>query len=743
MITLRNRTVLTVAAFMLGAVQSFANETCAANVNECTPLQLCEASTSIVNDQKVWSLDPVFADHVATSQQLGINCGVVEVVQPNCETDANLCTVTALCEQATQLSASGTSRSWSAENAAHARLARQFGLTCGVGEIAAAQPSVAEAVQATCETDASRCDNADLCELGTRVSASGTTRSWSAENAAHARLARQLGLTCGVGEAVASQPSNATADEELCARATFVLGSSIKWRGGSLRRQAQERGLTCNVGMTVGDQAILGSPSASNDDQVCTRSTHRRYPGTVIWDSDAWSAAWRNEAERRGLTCGVVENAESQENQISDADLCARATFDDDGRITWRSTLRRRQAEERGLTCGVGGAVAAQSASVAEEPPCPANGNYFNGCYGPWTNREGDTLVGSWDDGSLQGVATLIYGPGEWQGDVQIGMTSYGRITGGQALYIWRSGHARFEWSWDDAQSYSSNSNVNDVFPSLKRMFQDLPREQRLTIQRSLARKGLYGSTIDGVWGRNTLISIARFTGEHLSTVNLRSTENVIIVLDAIRAQANLDRTARASSNVLQAVAERDEVAATAATNSVNFRQAFTSQTLLRRQQLQYALRELGFYSSSVDGLWGNGTSSAIVSFVEANGGTGRDAERIFRDILSRVDVPSSFAAPRPLTTSNGVASTVARIEQICRRRADQARRVARNNHRPSNTSTSAFCRRDFFGNYDCSTSTGLTGGFWGGMLAAVEADNAGRDAYDIEYETCMIQLGN
>ena len=52
MITLRNRTVFTVAAFMLGAVQSFANETCAANVNECTPLQLCEASTSIVNDQK-------------------------------------------------------------------------------------------------------------------------------------------------------------------------------------------------------------------------------------------------------------------------------------------------------------------------------------------------------------------------------------------------------------------------------------------------------------------------------------------------------------------------------------------------------------------------------------------------------------------------------------------------------------------------------------------------------------------
>ena len=38
MITLRYTTILAAAALILGAVQSFANETCAANVNECTPL---------------------------------------------------------------------------------------------------------------------------------------------------------------------------------------------------------------------------------------------------------------------------------------------------------------------------------------------------------------------------------------------------------------------------------------------------------------------------------------------------------------------------------------------------------------------------------------------------------------------------------------------------------------------------------------------------------------------------------
>lgn len=724
MSTLRNRTVLTVAAFMLSAVQSSANETCAANVNACTPLQLCEASTSSVNGQKVWSSDPAFADHVSTSQQLGINCGVVEVVQATCQTDANLCTVVALCEQATQMSASGSTRTWSVENVEHARLARQFGLTCGVGETAAADPSLAVDDEDLCGRATFLYDGRIMwrggllrreaegrglnCNVGRlqgghvidtddeRLCARATKEIqgmvlWNKDSAANTWRfeAQARGLTCSVGERVVNPNAS------FCARATNVADGKINWREGILRSQAEERGLTCNVGMTVGDQAILGSPSASTDELVCARSTQRQYPGTVVWNGDAWSEGWRNEAERRGLTCGVDKRVENQSDSASDMKLC------------------------------------------------PANGHFFHDCFGPWTERAGNTYVGSWFDGSLQGVATVIYGPGEWQEDVQIGMTSDGRITGGQALYIWRSGHVRFEWSWDSTQSYSSNSDVNSVFPSLTSRFQNLPREQRIAIQRSLARKGLYDSTIDGVWGRNTLIGIARFTGEHLNTVNLRSTENVIVVLDAIRAQVGLDRTAKASSEVLRAVMDRDAVAAAAANNTANFRQAFTSQTLLRRQQLQYALRALGFYSSSIDGLWGNGTSSAIVGFVEANGGTGRDPERIFRDILGRVDVPSSFAAPRPNTTSNGVASAEARIEQICRRRADQARRVARNNHRPSNTSTSVYCRPDFFGNYDCSASTGISGGMWGGILAGMEAADAGRAAYDLEYETCMIQLGN
>ena len=39
-----------------------------------------------------------------------------------------------------------------------------------------------------------------------------------------------------------------------------------------------------------------------------------------------------------------------------------------------------------------------------------------------------------------------------------------------------------------------------------------------------------------------------------------------------------------------------------------DFRQAFISQSQLKRKQLQYALKELRFYTYGVDGLWGKGT---------------------------------------------------------------------------------------------------------------------------------------
>jgi hypothetical protein len=85
-----------------------------------------------------------------------------------------------------------------------------------------------------------------------------------------------------------------------------------------------------------------------------------------------------------------------------------------------------------------------------------------------------------------------------------------------------------------------------------------------------------------------------------------------------------------------------------------NYADAFKNQSLLKRQQLQYALKKLGFYSSSIDGLWGSGTSSAIVEYAQANGVNSSSPSSVFSSILSKVDVPSSFEVAK--------TSTVARV---------------------------------------------------------------------------------
>ena len=81
-------------------------------------------------------------------------------------------------------------------------------------------------------------------------------------------------------------------------------------------------------------------------------------------------------------------------------------------------------------------------------------------------------------------------------------------------------------------------------------------------------------------------------------------------------------------------------------TDGSTVRNDFKDQTALRRKQLQYALKKLGFYSSTVDGLWGNNTSNAFTNYIKINSEEAANAEALFASILSKVDVPTRFAAP-------------------------------------------------------------------------------------------------
>lgn len=424
MMKFSTKIIITVAALMFSAVQSYASETCAADVNTCTPKQLCEASTSIVNNNKVWSVDPAYVEHVAMSKQLGINCGVVDVVAPTCETDAELCAVSALCEQATV--ASGSAKAWSeaAGKAGHVSLAKEYGLACDViNKVKNNSPCNYFTPQ--------NCSNERLCAVSTYQISGSTGREWSVGVAS--KEANKRGLTCGTkkqnDKSCSGSHLSVCSDAQVCDNMYMMKDTSVYI---NYTDEANKRGLTCSAPESAQPkQCRAKSPAGCDDSTLCSRAiTNGNWNGLL---------GYVNEARKRGLTCGVVEVNKScsygNPAGCNQTTLCFRATKNG----TWNPYVN--EAKKRGLTCGVGSG------------------------------------------------STTIYAD------------------------------------------------------------------------------------------------------------------------------------------------------------------AFKSQSLLKRQQLQYALKKLGFYSSSIDGLWGNGTSSAIVEYAQANGIGSNSPSNVFSTILSKVDVPTSFSTQEKIVT--------------------------------------------------------------------------------------------
>ena len=63
--------LLGVFALMFSASVGLSAE-CKDDPNECTPKNLCEVATQVINDNKVWSEDASAANHIAFVKELGI-----------------------------------------------------------------------------------------------------------------------------------------------------------------------------------------------------------------------------------------------------------------------------------------------------------------------------------------------------------------------------------------------------------------------------------------------------------------------------------------------------------------------------------------------------------------------------------------------------------------------------------------------------------------------------------------------
>ena len=132
---------LVIASLFLSATVSAAD--CSSNANQCTPKQLCSAATATQGGVKVWSKSSRYSKHVIKAKQVGINCGVVEIIA-SCDNDPELCNVDDLCRQSVQKS--GGKTVW--KSSSKAAKVQGLGVTAIAAKIGCSRGTVYKALNA-------------------------------------------------------------------------------------------------------------------------------------------------------------------------------------------------------------------------------------------------------------------------------------------------------------------------------------------------------------------------------------------------------------------------------------------------------------------------------------------------------------------------------------------------------------------------------------------------------------------
>lgn len=633
------------AKFTLGA-------DCENDPNECTPKNLCGIATDFQNGLKVWSSKLERSMHVKFAKQLGMDCGATEP-QVTCGLNANECKISELCEIATTGS---ETKQWNEAKPDHVRLAKEYSITCGVGET---QPILKATTCSSVALEA--CDDGLLCQIAT--SDKKGVKQWASPGSPFKKEAEKRGLSCGV------------------ISTKFLKECGVE-----------------NIGQCT-------------DDALCKKAT-KKLKGKNVWTSK--SSIYVEIAKQRKLSCGVTDDKTAScfttyiENCTSET-VCERATRTQNGKLMWVNNAYVKEAKRRGLSCSV------------KTPPPHAFNKYKR--YNFTGERQGEVTIGVVDP--------------DWNGE---------------RFYSWPNGAALFLKDWQDHKSYESNSNTNDVFPYLRTSFNQLPKSTRIQIQSHLRSKGMYSDASDGLWGRNTLIALVDYSSKKFLTIQLDNSEVVEEVISAIsRDQSRFALAADSASvrrlhQILQNTqSSKDQIVA--------LKKSFEAQTPLRKKQIQHALKKLGVYSSTVDGLWGKNTSNAFTNYIKINSEEATNAEALFASILSKVDVPSRFAepskpresvvkkpapqlhaAPTGWTTFSAATSvTWEQADTICEPIAKNARSGANVNFNNNIRCTESF------GNYNCSRGpSGAAAGFLQGFAKGM----AKKNAYKNTYTSCMAQYG-
>lgn len=588
--------------------------------------------------------------------------------------------------------------------------------------IALIKPIVVTA--ATCADDPNECTPKNLCEMTTEIQ--GGQKVWTSktEMSKHISFAKQLGMDCGASDP--QNPCDLDANEckfsDLCERAT--TGEDNKqWNldNPDHVRLAKEYSLTCDVNdekkIKEDNTCTYGKQQNCNNEELCQRASWANSEtGVRSWYFD--NNVFVIEAKQRNLDCGVNSSkvfcGPDAPQACEDIDLCnlANTYFKIEKRQIFKNEIKK-----RGLTC-----------DSSEIPSVIKPKTYEVKQYQRFNFS------------------------GKRKGEVSIGVVDKG--WNGERLYSWPNGAALYLTDWKDDKSYNSNSSTNEVFPALRVSFSRLPKSSRINIQRNLQNKRMYQGSLDGLWGRNTLLGLVEYSSKKFLTISF---DNPTVVNEVIKQIQNdpFPSTTVARSYVLAPLQKALEDQKNIQNKSSAFKSSFLNQSQLKRKQIQYALNKLGYYRSGIDGLWGNGTKNALTSFASAEGLGTSTPSKIFSRLLSKVSVPSSFAAPKKNNYSNNNRSnnqgltpiisnppmSASQALAVCEPQAKLAGSRAARAYQSPSYGSSINCNT--YGSItNCRSSRSGGGGVLGGIAEGLGAVRVGKREQAAVLSSCLAQYG-
>ena len=222
----------------------------------CTPAKLCSKTTEKINNVLYW-ISSEEDKHLKVARKINLKCGAIYAMS-SCQKDARECSILELCEVATTKEVSAIN--WNEINPQHVKLAKSFGLDCGVKEVQGINQDnktntfKSTSNDKTCSQDVLICTPSELCDAAS-YTINGITGWKVGAYKKYVDEAKRRNISCGVNiraknDKICSQDVLKCTPSELCDVATYTINKITEWKVGAYKKyvkEAKRRNISCGV----------------------------------------------------------------------------------------------------------------------------------------------------------------------------------------------------------------------------------------------------------------------------------------------------------------------------------------------------------------------------------------------------------------------------------------------------------------------------------------------------------------